>query len=244
MACIKGKCMLPPNDRGPAIGHNADRPRMPNRVHAENDPRVNTPRDTRRVQAGNNRIDRRDNTGRVDARGGTIRRGDISGSVHINVSGGREIQRGRGNVHADASGGNVRTGNIDRNANVRIQAHGGTAVAIARGGSHQISRHIGAGYGDVGTENEGFGRVDGNNQAAGFIRTNISPGRTTGSFMPVPQPITRAGSTAILQEGETLRQLSKRAYGYEKWWPRIVALNNTYDFANREIPAGTVLRIG
>jgi nucleoid-associated protein YgaU len=91
---------------------------------------------------------------------------------------------------------------------------------------------------------EGLATKYGNNQAAGFIRTNISPGRTTGSFMPVPQPIRRAGSTAILQEGETLRQLSKRAYGYEKWWPRIVALNNTYDFANREIPAGTVLRIG
>jgi hypothetical protein len=237
----------------PNNGHNIDKPRQRHEHERERrDPRLDTPKQNRRRNEGENRLNDRNHRRETDRERdrGLNRERDSGrdrerergrGVLNIIKRGGTSISRGR-HARSRARGGTVTHGDIDRNTSTHIDVSGGTAISNASGGNgNRTRRRRGAGFQG---EDDGFGRADGKIQAAGFVRTNISPGQTTGGFMPMPHPIKAPGDTEIINEGESLKQFSKRVYGYSHFWPRIVALNNTYQFQDREIPAGTVLRIG
>lgn len=195
---------------------------------------------------------------RERARGGRIRTGDLSGNFDLNARGGTERERGR-NANANASGGRIRTGDINGPARGSIDVSGGRAEADASGGNgnrtgrdakraaRQLFGRGGeafSGTSESGVIDEGFGRQDGNNESIGFVRTNIQPGRITGGFMPMPQPFAAPGERAAIRDGESLKGFAKRTLGNEAHWPRIVRLNNDYNFGDNSILAGTEFRIG
>lgn len=217
-------------------------------------------------------IDRRGGIARgrnAEADGGIVDIGDIDRGVtgRIDVGGGTAISRdrggrGQGSARSNANAGSVRLGNVNsRNSDTRtvIEAGGGRAQADASGGNRQGNQAVGnrvrkalggrrggdATYGEATLfSNEGIGRNDGfGGKAAGFVRTNPTPGSTVGGFMPVSQPITQPGETAIIRPGESLRGLAQRKYGDPSRVPRIVALNQSLLMGRTEIPAGTKFRI-
>lgn len=239
---------------------------MPDRNRNDRDPRLDDPKDRNRRDQGDNRVNRNDppevnqpgsdtSRNRDRDRDNEKKRGDQSGNFKINNRGGRERERGK-NANADADGGKVSIGNVNGNANGKVDVSGGTAQANASGGNGNRS---GGGGGGGNNKNKGkgkggeaesvfaadTGRQDGRGgTASGNVRQNISPGQRTGGFLPMFQPIATVGETATIQRGETLKGLSRRVYGAEKFWPKIVRLNNDYDFQRGYIPAGTTFRIG
>lgn len=99
----------------------------------------------------------------------------------------------------------------------------------------------------------GFGREDapiGSSpaQASGFVRTNISPGGTTGGISTVPTPMRLPGDTVKVMEGDTLKTLAQRSLGDPSFWPRLHVLQNDYivkggSAGDMVLKAGTVLPI-
>lgn len=254
--CRNGRCVKD-RDRDRDRDRNRHRDRNGNRNHNRpdmpsgrdghrdfTDPRGDTPRDRNRRDQSRNRIndrnrdrpsirerfERRSNDRvRVNPRTGSIRHPDRDS---------RRNDRNRdGRAHADASGGTVKLGNIDKGTQLHINVSGGREIARARGRGR-------GGEGVAGINTDGYGRLDGRDgKADGFVRTNISPGSTTGSFMPGPQALSGRNDSMVIRKGETLKGLARRAYGSDRFWPRVVTLNNDVLLPEGEIPAGTRIRI-
>lgn len=230
-----------------------DRPKMPDRNRRDRDPRGDGPKDRQRRNDGDNRVNRNDppevNQPGSDRNRNRDRdqkeknRGDQGGRFRINARGGRERDKGK-NANANADGGRANVGNVNGNANGKVDVSGGKANANASGGNNNNKGKRKGGEAES-VFSPDTGRLDGRGgTASGDVRQNISPGGRIGGFLPMQQPIATVGETAKIQPGETLKGLSRRVYGAEKFWPKIVRLNNDYDFQRGYIPAGTTFRIG
>lgn len=235
-----------------------NRPRMPHtrddNKHID-DPRLDTPKDRARRNESRNRVDngrsrridddrrvRTETPIRVNPRTGAIRHPDRDRTRRDRDRDREDNSRANGN----ADGGTVTLGDIDKGTHLNINVDGGREIERDSGRRDRERRRVAgrAGYGVAGIESDGYGRLDGRDGSAeGFVRTNISPGSTTGSFMPGPQALSGRTDTLVIRKGETLKGLSKRAYGDSHFWPRVVTLNNRVLLPEGEIPAGTKIRI-
>jgi nucleoid-associated protein YgaU len=179
----------------------------------------------------------------ASAKGGRVKTGNIGKGTTgtINATG--------GTASANASGGNnererrdrEEKDRRDREERDRVNAENARRNQGGGGGGKGKGR---GGYGVAGINTNGYGRLDGRGgDAEGFVRTHISPGSTTGSFMASPQALTGRNDNLVIARGETLKGLAKRAYGSASFWPRIVTLNNRVILPEGEIPAGTKIRI-
>jgi hypothetical protein len=258
--CKNGRCQgdgKRQNNRGRQHGNSGNnRPSMGsgNNTSTRNnatDPRINNARDKRQQNESRNRIDN-NKSKRIDStpnnrNNGRVNANPVSGSVkHPDKQRSNRDRQNNNRAHAKADAGTVKTGNIDKGTKLHISANAGKATASSKGKNNQKQRGRGrAGYGAVpGLESDGYGRMDGRGgDAEGYIRTNISPGNTTGGFMATPQPITGVNATKTLRKGESLKGLAQRSYGLTSFWPRLVTLNNDVMLPEGEIPAGTRFRV-
>ena len=238
--CRHKRCVEP-------SGTGRDRPQQPSRgrptaFDQRPDPGVNRDRDRDRDGGRNN-----GGSGSANANAGNVTHGNIgpnanvtinanAGNAYENQSGGNGNASGRGN-------GSQRRGDIgdrcSRNNDCRdgLRCRDRRCELPARGGE--------AVSGGTETYENGFGRMDGMAGVnTGYVRTNPTPGGTVGGFSAAPAANRPAGSTAVIRQGETLRQLTRRVYGDDLFLPQLYRLNKDVLIGGKAIPAGTVLRIG
>lgn len=98
------------------------------------------------------------------------------------------------------------------------------------------------------TQDAGFGRTDtpvgSGSQASGYVRTNISPGSTSGGVSNIPAPMRLPGDTVTVRPGDTMKTVAQRVYGDYAFFPRLHRLQNTYELPNGlQLEAGEVLEL-
>lgn len=254
------------NDHGPIVGPKPDRNPRPGR---DDNPRDGEPeeRDPRRRHQEERRLSNSDRShgnptdpyqnptrGRDNEREERDRRKrerDVDEDTDVRLDGPRERRRrleglnrfgttDRNKIRTQ-DGNVVRRGDLTDSNRIGISADGGRAFASAAGTDG--NRDGSAFRNNAG--NNGFGRKDRFAGRGGDAtiepNRNPSPGGTVGGVMPLSLP---PAGTVTVQKGETLRSLSKRVAGHDRYLPRLVTLNNTYLMKNQVLKAGTVLRIG
>lgn len=236
----------PDRDRGDGLRGNRGKPTQGNRQDPVrvDDPRLDDPKRAERRRKGREGL--RDD-----------KRGDGRGDFDIDVSGGRERDKGK-RANANADGGRAHVGNVGPNTSGRIDASGGRAKADASGGNgnrtgqdakRAAKKRLGRGgaafAGDDPLYENGHGRRDGRAGAASLeVNTHPNLGGSIGGFFGRPNPLRGPSDVIVVKEGDTLSGIARRAYGSTGKVERLYRLNEGVLLGgNRILRAGTVLKV-